>query len=118
MKNLKYILIPILIALTGCDKQPDVLKKSEASEDDKAIAQAQFEQADKKIGIYLDKLDSTETAQKERVQILCVDYPTLYKTKYMPALLKLQPNAYTKEKLLKDLDSALSFYKKGSNINC
>lgn len=114
--NLKYVLL--LALLVGCDKEPSMPGKSDSADTDKSIAKTQFEQADKKIGSYLDKLDYPQTSQKERIQILCTDYPTLYKTKYMPALLKLQPKDFTQKKLLVDLDSALNYYKSKAQIKC
>ncbi|ELW88298.1 hypothetical protein ACINAA014_2724 [Acinetobacter baumannii AA-014] len=36
----------------------------------------------------------------------------------MPALLKLSPNVYTKETLLRDYEAVISFYKKAWSIHC
>lgn len=103
-----------LIILTGCDKQPD----QAITESSSPTITAQFEQSDEKISKYMDQLDDPNTTQEVRIQILCKDYPAEYKTNYMPALLKLSPTEYTREKLLKDLDIALDYYKKKDNVQC
>ena len=103
-----------LIILTGCDKQSDPA----TSEPSSPTITAQFEQSDEKIGKYLDQLDDPNTTQEVRIQILCKDYPTEYKTNYMPALMKLSPSEYTEAKLLSDLESALDYYKNIFEIKC
>lgn len=112
MKTIILSVLLITLTITGCQKQQ--------AEDPKenSTATAQFEKSDAIIGTYLDKLDSPETPQDEKTKILCVDYPAEYKTNYMPALLKLQPNEYTEVKLLADLKSALDYYKKKFVIKC
>lgn len=115
MKTKLLTTLLLTIAITGCQKQPE--EAAAAAEIDPA-AKAQFEKSDAIINTYLDKLDSAETSQAERTQILCKDYPTEYKTNYMPALLKLSPTEYTRAKLLTDLDIALDYYKKKDNIQC
>ena len=104
-----------LIALTGCDKQAEPLPTEQS---DNPTTTAQFEQSDEKISKYLDQLDDPNTTQDARTQILCKDYPTEYKTNYMPSLMKLSPGEYTESKLIKDLDIALDYYKKKDNIQC
>ena len=110
----KIILTTLLLSLafTGCQKQQ--------AEDTKAndSVTTQFEKSDAVIGKYLDQLDDPNTAQDTRIQILCKDYPQEYKTNYMPALLKLSPADYTEEKLLKDLEIALDYYKDNFKIEC
>lgn len=110
----KRILTTLLLSvlIIGCQKQQ--------AEDPKEnnTATAQFEKSDTVIGKYLDRLDDPNTAQDARIQILCKDYPAEYKTNYMSALLKLQPNEYTEAKLLADLESALDYYKKKLVIKC
>ncbi|GAA5184429.1 hypothetical protein GCM10023345_15040 [Acinetobacter kookii] len=112
-------LIPLLfsLALIGCQKQPEEVTTA-ATGKTNLVAKAEFEKSDAIINTYLDKLDNAETPQAERTQILCKDYPTEYKTNYMPALLKLSPTEYTRAQLLKDLDIALDYYKKKDNIEC
>nr|WP_228200416.1 hypothetical protein [Acinetobacter sp. WCHAc010034] len=104
--------LPLTLFFTGCQKQ-----QAEDAKPDAAIV-AQFEKSDAVIGAYLDKLDSPETPQGEKAQILCRDYPAEYKTKYMPALLVLSPGEYTEANLLADLKSVLDYYKNKSAIKC
>lgn len=107
----------LIFSITGCQKQLEQATASNPGKIDTA-AKEQFEKSDAIIDSYLNKLDSSETPQAERIQILCKDYPTEYETNYMPALLKLSPTEYTQAKLLKDLDIALDYYKKKDNIQC
>lgn len=102
----------LALALTGCQKQ-----QAEDAKPDAGIA-AQFEKSDAVIGAYLDKLDSPETPQGEKAQIICKDYPAEYKTNYMPALLQLAPKDYTEDKLATDLEIALDYYKDKFKISC
>ena len=111
MKTIILITTLLLITLTGCNKQ------SASSPHNTAVA-AKFEQSDKKIGEFLDQLDSPETSQEARTQILCKDYPAEYKNEYMSALLQLEPHAYTQGKLLAELKSALDYYKNKFEIDC
>ena len=112
MKKIILTTLLLSLAITGCQKQQ--------AEDTKAndSVTAQFEKSDAVIGKYLDQLDDPNTAQDARIQILCKDYPKEYKTNYMPALLKLSPADYTEEKLLKDLEIALDYYKDNFKIEC
>lgn len=115
MKTKILTTLLLAIAITGCQKEPD---QSASTGIPDPVAKAQFEKSDAIINTYLDKLDSAETLQAERIQILCKDYPTEYKTNYIPALLKLSPTEYTRAQLLKDLDIALDYYKKKDNVQC
>lgn len=115
MNTKMFTTLLLTLAITGCQKEPD---QSASTGTPDPVAKAEFEKSDAIINTYLDKLDSAETPQAERVQILCKDYPTEYKTNYMPALLRLSPTEYTRAKLLKDLEIALDYYKKKDNIEC
>ncbi|MBN6525333.1 hypothetical protein ABH305_15875 [Acinetobacter pittii] len=105
------ITISISLLLGGCTKQAE----PEAAEVD---YKAQFEESDRKIGEFLDQLDNPNTPQEVKVKILCHDYPEVYKTQYMPALIKISPKPYTEEKLLSDLKSATDYYKDAFAIRC
>lgn len=111
----KTLLLLLSFVITSCDKLPEQTT-SEPTKD--LTSTAQFEQSDDKINKFLDQLDNPNTVQNARIQILCKDYPTEYKTNYMPSLLKLSPAEYTEAKLLKDLDIALNYYKEKDNIHC
>lgn len=115
MKTKIFSTLLLTLAITGCQKQPE---KATASKKTDPVAQAQFDKSDAIISKYLDQLESPNTPQEVRKQILCKDYPTEYKDNYMPALLRLSPAEYTRAKLLKDLDIALDYYKKKDNIQC
>lgn len=106
---MKNILIPILFTITisGCQKEYD----------ENPNTKNRFETSDAIIGAYLAKLDSTSTSLEEKTQIACKDYPNEYKKNYMPTLLELSPD-YTETKLLKDLDTALNYYKEKDHIKC
>ena len=115
MKTKIFTTLLLTLSITGCQKEPD---QSASANTTDPVAKAQFEKSDAIINTYLDKLDSADTPQTERTQILCKDYPTEYKTNYIPALLRLSPTEYTRAKLLKDLDIALDYYKKKDNVQC
>lgn len=102
--------------LTGCEKQPQQAVATQNS--DNPTITAQFEKSDNRISKFLDRLDDPNTPQDARMQIICKDYPTEYKTNYMPALMKLSPGEYTESKLIKDLDIALDYYKEKDNVQC
>lgn len=107
----QVLLIGLLsLGLMACQKE-----QTEPKEDPKVTQQ--FEQADQKIGAYLDALDSSATPKDQSTKIICEDYPQTYKDDYLPNLMKLSPE-YTEQKLLKDLDTALDYYKKKLSIEC
>jgi len=112
MKKITLATLLLTLLFTGCQKQ-----QSEETKPDPALT-AQFEKSDALISTYLDKLESLETPNEEKTQILCKDYPMEYKTKYMPALVGLSPGEYTEANLLADLKSALDYYKNKFAIKC
>lgn len=105
----------LAFSITGCQKQPEQANAAEPQVN--TNAKAEFEKSDIKISKFLDQLDDPNTSKATRTQILCKDYPTEYKTHYIPALLKLTPTT-TKAGLLSDLDSALNYYKNKDGIQC
>lgn len=80
--------------------------------------EAQFMSADQQVGKMLDDLNNRDVPIQRKREILCKTYPEVYKNQYMPALLKLSPNVYTKETLLRDYEAVISFYKKAWSIHC
>ena len=108
------ILTAILLSLTIIGYQKQQAEAPESHE----TAKVQFEKSDAVISKYLDQLDSPNTTQDIRIQILCKNYPQEYKTNYMPALLKLSPTDYTEAELLKNLNIALDYYKDSFKIKC
>ena len=106
----KISTLMILSLLTiGCQKQAHV-------HDPKVTAQ--FEDADKKIGGYLDLLDNPNADKDEQIKVLCEEYPSTYEKDYIPALLKLEPDNYTKEGLQKDFKIVFDSYLKKLDIKC
>lgn len=100
-----------LVLLVSCTKQAE----------SKALppsVEAQFISADKEIGKMLDDLENRDIPLQRKREILCNTYPEVYKKQYMPALLKLSPNVYKEETLVKDFEAVISFYKKAFVINC
>lgn len=116
MKRIILASVFLAVSITGCQKQPDSSDPAKVKHDPVTIKQ--FEEADIKIGKFLDQLESPNTSLEVRRQILCVDYPNIYIQQYAPALIKLSPNDYTPDKLDRDLAIALDYYKDKFNIQC
>lgn len=95
-KILAYLLLTLVF--TACQKQPEQSTLSEPAKID-TTAKVQFETSDKIMNEYLDQLDSSATQIEDKTKILCKDYPSEYKTNYMPNLLKIAPQEYTEEKI-------------------
>lgn len=100
-----------LVVLVSCSKQ-DKIKPLPPS------VEEQFINASQQIDTMLNALENREVALNIKRDILCKTYPEVYKKQYMPALLKLSPNVYTKETLLRDYEAVISFYKKTFVVNC
>ncbi|MFC6628615.1 hypothetical protein [Acinetobacter beijerinckii] len=108
----KILLLTILTTgLVGCDKQPE-------PKPTKSEIQSQYDVADQKIEKFLDVLDDPNADKEQQTKILCEDYPKVYELDYMPALLKISPQDYTKEKLLSDFKVASDYYKEKLGIKC
>ncbi|HAV5501270.1 TPA: hypothetical protein JI107_18195 [Acinetobacter baumannii] len=103
----------MLISLTfvGCSKQVENKRLS-------PLVGEQFMRASQQIDKMLNALENREVSLKVKQEILCKTYPEVYKNQYMPALLKLSPNVYSKETLLRDYEAVISFYKKTFVVNC
>ena len=109
MKNKILFLGCLLVFFVGCSKQPEVPNEK---------AQEGFEAVDNKISEYLDILDNPDSPKEQQTQVLCKDYPKLYESKYVPALLKLAPKEYTREKLMADLKVSTDYYMDKLGIRC
>lgn len=141
MKSSLYIVVFVLggSMLSGCQKEAEPAVNDDSQETVKEVAavtatppetkklnqvksrrdaKAEFQASDQKINEFLDKLDNPQTSQTERIRILCHDYPQVYKTQYMPALLMLTPQNNTEAKLLNELKTATDYYKQGFGIQC
>ncbi|MEN8346197.1 hypothetical protein ABFP03_14205 [Acinetobacter baumannii] len=100
-----------LAVLVSCSKQDKINPLPPSVEE-------QFMQSSQQINKMLDALESPEVALNVKREILCKTYPEVYKKQYMPALLKLSPNVYTQETLLRDYEAVANFYKKVFTVNC
>ncbi|MCY3369092.1 hypothetical protein [Acinetobacter baumannii] len=100
-----------LVLLVSCTKQDETKPLPPSFEE-------QFMQSSQQINKMLDALENPEVALNVKREILCKTYPEVYKKQYMPTLLMLSPNVYTKETLLRDYDAVISFYKKTFVVNC
>lgn len=116
MKTEIALILLFGLIMTGCQKQPEQAATAEPSDDQ--VVTVQFEQADQKISDFLDQLDDPDTSQERRAQIICKDYPAVYKNEYMPALLKLSPDEYTEPQLLQDMKIALDYYIQKDKVIC
>ncbi|HCV3109319.1 hypothetical protein ACGTGP_18080 [Acinetobacter baumannii] len=101
-----------LVLLVSCTKQQDETKSLPPS------VEKQFMKASEQIDTMLNALENRDVSLSQKREILCNAYPEVYKKQYMPALLKLSPNVYTKETLLRDYEAVISFYKKTFVVNC
>lgn len=100
-----------LVVLISCTKQVEIKPLPLSVEE-------QYLTSNQEIGKMLDALDNQEVPINKKREILCKTYPEVYKKQYMPALLKLSPDQYTEEILLRDLEAVISFYEKAFVINC
>lgn len=100
-----------LVLLVSCSKQDEIKPLPPSVEE-------QFIKASQQIDTMLKALENREVSLSQKREILCKTYPEVYKKQYMPALLKLSPNVYTKETLLRDYEAVISFYKKAWSIHC
>lgn len=100
-----------LVLLVSCYKHDEIKPLPPSVEE-------QYLTSNQEIGKMLDALNNHDVPIDEKREILCKTYPEVYKKQYMPALLKLSPNVYTKETLLRDYEAVISFYKKAFVVNC
>ncbi|MDV4217639.1 hypothetical protein MSC32_08125 [Acinetobacter baumannii] len=100
-----------LVLLVSCSKQDEIKPLPPSVEE-------QFMKASEQIDTMLNTLENRDVPLSQKREILCNAYPEVYKKQYMPALLKLSPNVYTKETLLRDYEAVISFYKKTFVVNC
>ncbi|MDC4634048.1 hypothetical protein OHV71_12685 [Acinetobacter baumannii] len=97
--------------LVSCSKQ-DKIKPLPPS------VEEQFIKASQQIDTMLNALENREVSLSQKREILCKDYPEVYKKHYMPALLKLSPHQYSEEVLLRDFEAVIKFYKQAWSIKC
>lgn len=116
MNILKVLAIGlILIFSAACQdkQQPETAKQEKIKQ-----AGQKFDSADQKLSQILDKIESSETDPDTRKQLVCHEYPVIYKEQYMPALLELSPEQFSKDSLLSDYDFVEKDFKERYNIQC
>ncbi|MCU4431883.1 hypothetical protein KTI56_13400 [Acinetobacter pittii] len=113
MRNSTFLSSCLVISLTlvSCTKQVESKALPHSFE-------AQYMSANKQIEDMLDALEKREVPLEKKREILCKTYPEVYKNHYMPALLKLSPDQYTEEILLRDFEAVIKFYKQAWSIKC
>ncbi|EXD50004.1 hypothetical protein J498_3754 [Acinetobacter baumannii 781407] len=99
------------MSFVGCTKQAETIPLPPSVEE-------QYLTSNQEIGKMLDAFNNHDVPIDEKREILCKTYPEVYKNQYMPALLLLSPNVYTKENHLRDYEAVISFYKKAWSIHC
>lgn len=101
----------ISLAFTGCSKDVEIKPLPPSVEEE-------YLTSNQEIGEMLDALNNRDVPIVEKREILCKTYPEVYKNHYMPALLKLSPDTYTQEVLLRDFEAVIKFYKQAWSIHC
>lgn len=100
-KTFLLVMSVLLIFNTGCQDKPQ--PEAAAQEKIKQAGQ-RFDVVDQKLSELFDQIEAPSTDQQFRTQLICKDYPTLYKQQYMPALLALSPEQFSKDSLLSDFE--------------
>ncbi|MDO7447491.1 hypothetical protein Q5X56_08855 [Acinetobacter baumannii] len=101
----------ISLAFIGCSKEVEIKPLPPSVEEE-------YLTSNQEIGEMLDALNNRDVPIVEKREILCKTYPEVYKNHYMPALLKLSPDSYTEEILLRDFEAVIKFYKQAWSIKC
>lgn len=100
-----------IVVLISCTKKIEIKPLPSSVEE-------QYQTSSHQIGNMLDELNNREVSLEKKLEILCKTYPNVYKNHYMPALLKLSPDQYTEEVLLRDFEAVIKFYKHAWSIKC
>ncbi|MDC5634746.1 hypothetical protein ACT4XY_07840 [Acinetobacter baumannii] len=100
-----------LVVLISCTKKVEIKPLPPSVEEEYLTSKHEIDKM-------LDALNNHDVPNDEKRKILCKSYPEVYKKQYMPALLLLSPNVYTKENHLRDYEAVISFYKKAWSIHC
>lgn len=100
-----------LVVLISCTKKVEIKPLPPSAEEEYLTSKHEIDKM-------LDALNNHDVPIDKKRKILCKTYPEVYKKHYMPALLKLSPDTYTKETLLRDYEAVISFYKKAWSIHC
>ncbi|MDO7541104.1 hypothetical protein [Acinetobacter nosocomialis] len=101
----------ISLAFIGCSKEVEIKPLPPSVEEEYLTSKQEIDKM-------LDALNNHDVPNDEKRKILCKTYPEVYKNHYMPALLKLSPDQYTEETLLRDFETVNKFYKQAWSIKC
>lgn len=101
----------ISLAFIGCSKDVEIKSLPPSVEEEYLTSKHEIDKM-------LDALNNHDVPIDKKRKILCKTYPEVYKKHYMQALLKLSPDTYTEEILLRDFEAVISFYKKAWSIHC
>ena len=101
----------LLVVLISCTKQVEIQPLPPSVEEE-------YLNSKHEIDKMLDALNNREVPLENKREILCRTYPEVYKNYYMPALLKLSPDQYSEEVLLRDFEAVIKFYKQAWSIKC
>ncbi|MCH7385686.1 hypothetical protein MMO39_00020 [Acinetobacter modestus] len=108
----KVLLIFIAIGVAGCQQ----------SSFGELVARNHLKEANNKIEAFLRILNNHKAEKDDQENILCLQYPKIYKYEYLPAILRLTKlkklNAKNKEQLLDDLKETMDSYSKKLEIVC
>ncbi|HEO1779083.1 hypothetical protein [Acinetobacter baumannii] len=100
-----------IVVLISCTKKVEIKPLPPSVEEEYLTSKHEIDKM-------LDALNNHDVPIDKKRKILCKIYPEVYKNHYMPALLKLSPDTYTEETLLRDFEAVISFYKKAWSIHC
>jgi hypothetical protein len=106
-----FLFISLTSSLLGCSKKHEVKTLPPSIE-------AQYMSAEQQLSKMLSDLNNLDVPLQRKRVILCKTYREVYKTQYMPALLKLSPHNYTEQSITRDYEAVISFYKKAFDVNC
>lgn len=101
----------ISVAFIGCSKDVEIKPLPPSVEEEYLTSKHEIDKM-------LDALNNHDASIDKKREILCKTYPEVYKNHYMPALLKLSPDTYTEEILLRDFEAVIKFYKQAWSIKC
>ncbi|XZU98180.1 hypothetical protein ACT4YK_06360 [Acinetobacter baumannii] len=100
-----------IVVLISCTKKVEIKPLPPSAEEEYLTSKHEIDKM-------LDALNNHDVPINEKRKILCKTYPDVYKNHYMPALLKLSPDQYTEEILLRDFEAVIKFYKQAWSIKC
>lgn len=121
MKKIILLSMAIFISFAaGCEKNQAV-----STNDVENVAHTEantladkFQQADDKITVLTDQIENTELSVEKRQEVLCQEFPKVYQTQYIPALLALNAEDTSQKQLINEMQFTLNYYQQQLNIKC